>query len=110
MYAKELIKAALRTLSPSSTADVEHSAGQQPLQETKAPQFVSQVDVRVHQARHRLCDPDGASVKAVLDAIVAAGLLRDDGPEEIREVRFTQQKIGTNQIEYTRIVIEEVQS
>ena len=98
-----LIKGLIHRLSSGSTSNVERDTWRQSLSEEAYTGFVSQVDVRVHQARHRLCDPDGASVKAVLDAIVAAGLLRDDGPEEVREVRFTQERIGTDQVEYTRV-------
>lgn len=97
----------LEYFSSGPAPDLEHYPRGEPLPETEDKRFVSQVDVRVHQARHRLCDPDGASVKAVLDAIVASGLLRDDGPEEVREVRFTQEKIGTDEVEYTRITLKE---
>jgi len=33
-------------------------------------------------------DPDGVSIKALLDGIVRAGLLKDDSWEEIKEIRL----------------------
>lgn len=108
MLLDRVIRSAIRVISPGSASNLEPVAGGKSLSETKAPKFVSQVDVRVHQFRHRLCDPDGASVKATLDAIVKAGVLRNDGPEEVREVRFFQTKLEPDQLEYTRIEVEGV--
>jgi hypothetical protein len=46
-------------------------------------------------------DPDGISIKAVLDGIVHSGILPDDNSDIIEEVRFTQEKSDTEETEIT---------
>ena len=55
--------------------------------------------------RKRLCDPDGISVKAAIDGIVKAGILKDDSPEFVEEI--IQKQVKSND-EKTEIIIEEV--
>lgn len=50
--------------------------------------FDSLVTITVISYRKRNHDPDGISVKAVLDGIVRAGILADDSTEQVKEVRF----------------------
>ena len=50
-------------------------------------------------------DPDGISAKWAIDAIVKAGVLKDDSPKEVKEVRFSQEKIGTEFEEDTIITL-----
>ena len=69
--------------------------------------FDSPVCLTIHNYRHRLVDPDGISAKAAIDGIVKAGILIDDSPEQIKEIRFTQTKIKTKENEHTEIIIEE---
>jgi hypothetical protein len=61
------------------------------------------VSIHVHSVRKRLTDADGVSAKAVIDALVADGLLKNDSPEFVKEVRYSQEKGET---EYTVITIE----
>ena len=70
--------------------------------------FDTQVCITIHSYRRRLCDPDGISGKAVIDGIVKAGILTDDTPEQIKEVRFKQTKIKSPAEEKTEIIISEV--
>jgi Holliday junction resolvase RusA-like endonuclease len=39
-----------------------------------------------------LTDADGASAKAVIDGLVIAGIIIDDSPEYVKEVRYSQAK------------------
>jgi Holliday junction resolvase RusA-like endonuclease len=48
--------------------------------------------VHVHSKRKRLADPDGLSIKAVLDGLTKAGVFADDNAKRIKEVRFTQEQ------------------
>ena len=70
--------------------------------------FDTQVCIIVRSYRRRLCDPDGISAKAAIDGIVKAGILTDDTPEQIKEVRFKQTKIKSPAEEKTEIIISEV--
>lgn len=48
----------------------------------------SRVNITVTSYRKRKHDPDGISVKAVLDGIVRAGLLPDDSCKEVESITF----------------------
>ncbi len=65
----------------------------------------TRVNVHVHSKRHRLADPDGLSVKWVLDAIAARGILPDDSAKEIKAVTFSQEKIAQSEPEITVVEI-----
>lgn len=64
----------------------------------------SQFSIRIHSRRRRLADPDGISGKAVIDGLVAGGLLRDDSAKTIKEVSYSQEK---SEVEETVIEIWE---
>lgn len=66
--------------------------------------LIAQARIHVHSVRKRLTDADGASFKAVLDALVLSGLLQGDSPEFVKEVSYSQEKGET---EYTVITITE---
>lgn len=53
-----------------------------------------QYDLFVHSIRKKLGDVDGISVKFALDAIVrdTRTVLKDDSPDFIRTVQFSQEK------------------
>ncbi len=55
-------------------------------------QFKPPVTIFVHSIRKRMCDMDGISAKAVIDGLVKEGVLWDDNPCFVKEVRFTQEK------------------
>lgn len=48
--------------------------------------------IHVHSKRKKLVDADGVSAKAAIDGLVLAGILRDDNPECVKEVSFSQEK------------------
>lgn len=55
-------------------------------EKTKGPD--TRVNIRVTSYRKRKHDPDGISVKAVLDGLVRRGILPDDSTAEINEITF----------------------
>lgn len=64
----------------------------------------SPVDILVHSVRQRRSDVEGTSFKYTLDGIVQAGVIPDDGPNQVRSVKYTQEK-GNE--EKTIITLEE---
>ena len=75
----------------------------------KTARFNRPVNVEVLCYRHRLTDPDdsGGCFKYALDAVVDAGILRDDSCKEIHSFKKRQEKIPKKEKEYT--LIEEVE-
>jgi hypothetical protein len=69
----------------------------------KGYKFSQPVAITFHHTRARLADIDGLSVKAAIDGLVHIGLLEDDSPKFVAEVRHCQTK---GKPEETRIVIE----
>ena len=63
------------------------------------------VRIRFYSKRRRLCDADGISAKAAIDGLVLAGILKNDSPEFVESVSYSQEK---SDIEETIITIEEV--
>lgn len=82
---------------PGKTPDVEHGPRHALEGKKEAPRCNGPVDIRVLQRRHKLCDPEGACFKYVLDSLVDCGVLRSDDAESIREVSFTQEKSETEE-------------
>lgn len=89
-------------------ADMEPTARSTPLEAKKDPRFNSPVCITVVSYRSRLCDADGISAKAAIDGLVHCGILADDSPEYVREVRYLQVKVKSKEEEETRLIIEEV--
>jgi len=89
-------------------ADMEPNTGDEPVAKKTAPRFTAQVDIFVDHYRTRFADPDGLSAKAVIDAIVRAGILSDDSAKEVREVRHRQFKVQSIGEERTEVQIQEV--
>ena len=58
----------------------------------KAAQYCTPVNIDVHIFAVRETDLDGNCIKYMLDAIVESGLLKDDNPKCVKEIRFTQEK------------------
>ena len=68
------------------------------------PAFDTPVCIRVISYRAYKHDTEGVSVKAVLDGLVAAGILTDDSSKQVKEVTFESRK---EKIERTVIEITE---
>lgn len=75
-----------------SLANLESNTCNAPLGAKKTKGQDSRISIVVHSIRKRLIDVDGASVKAVLDGLVKAGILVDDKAEIIEEITYTQEK------------------
>jgi len=71
-----------------STPHLEPYSSNAPVAEEEAQGLGTRVVITVRSYRKRGHDPDGISVKAVLDGIVRAGLLPDDSTKYVKEVRF----------------------
>ena len=88
----------------SATPDVEQDPCNAPdeAEETARPYRPAYpVMLRYHQVRSRLTDVDGCASKYATDALVEAGLLRDDRPQEVSDVEYSQE-----QGNFERTVIE----
>ncbi len=101
--------AKVRNHTPRKTTHLEPDCSHEIERPNEIKAFDSPVNVTVHSYRYRLCDPDGISVKWALDAIVKAGILVDDKPENVKEVRFKQSKIPKTEDEKTVITLEAVE-
>lgn len=88
-----------------SAPNMEQASGNGPLATKELPRFTSPVHINVISYRKRATDPDGVSVKAVIDGIVAAGILADDSPKQVASIRFENRK--ANGEEKTVIEIED---
>ena len=74
------------------TANVESNPCYAPVAEKDAKGFNSLVNIHVISYRKLKHDPDGVSVKAVLDGIVRAGILPDDSTEQVKSITFESRK------------------
>lgn len=91
-----------RTTVP--TPNLESHIGDESLGEEEAAGLDTRVNIRVISYRKRRHDPDGVSVKAVLDGLVRRGILQDDSTDQIKKVTFESRQ---SQEEKTVIEIEE---
>lgn len=85
-------------------ANLEQLTRDESFQTRKVETLDSQVDLFVISYRSRLADPGGVSEKAAVDGCVNCGLLQDDGPKNIREVRHRQIKVKNREEEKTILV------
>jgi hypothetical protein len=67
--------------------------------------FDSPVDIVIHSVRRKRIDVLNTDAKATIDGIVKAGILYDDGPNQVASGKFTQEN---GQEEMTIITIREV--
>ena len=71
-----------------SAANLESNPCHASVEQEKTARPDPRFDITVTSYRKRRHDPDGVSVKAVLDGIIRAGLLVDDSTEVIRQITF----------------------
>jgi len=90
------------TVPPSN---LEPSSCDAPLGKEETQGFNTPACIHIHSRRKRLCDADGISAKAAIDGIVNCGLLKDDSPQYVKEVTFSQEKCAKGQAEETIITI-----
>ncbi len=75
-----------------SASNMEPHSGHASLAAEETPRLDTRVNIRVISYRKLKHDPDGVSVKAVLDGIVRAGLLPDDSTEQVQSITFESRK------------------
>lgn len=63
------------------------------------------VDITIHSIRRKRIDILNTDPKAAIDGIVRAGILYDDGPNQIASAKFTQEK---GKEEMTIVTIETI--
>jgi hypothetical protein len=71
-----------------------------------ATQMDKRVSIHIESRRYRLADPDGISAKAAIDGLVLGQILSDDSTKEIKEVSYSQIRIGKAAPEITIITID----
>ena len=85
------------------SGDVEQRTGHASTATDEIQTPVQAVDIRFTHYRRRLADPDNFATKHFIDGFVEAGLLPDDSPEFVNEVRHRQLKIASWQQEHMQI-------
>lgn len=92
-YRKQAL-AQIQTAPAVSIANVEQVARCEPLatRKNKALDSRGGLVLHIHSRRTRATDADGVSAKACIDGLVNGGILEDDSPDIVREVRQTQTK------------------
>lgn len=103
---KRLNEKAARNRAANPAADVEPATCHEPMAKEEGPRLATPCRIHVHSVRHRLADSDGISAKAAIDGIVHAGVLPDDSPTFVKEVRYSQEKCGSHEQERTTITLE----
>ena len=91
-----------------SAPNLEPTASDESIPESRRPAFDSRVDLRIVSYRSRLADADGISAKAAIDGLVHAGVIRDDSTKEVREVSYSQIRVKNKEDEKTVIQIRRV--
>jgi hypothetical protein len=94
---------------PGQSTDLERTASDEPLSTRGSAAFDSQVSIRIHSYRCRLCDVDGVSGKAVIDGLVLAKVIADDTTKEVSEVLYSQTKVKNKDEEKVVVTIERIQ-
>lgn len=87
---------------------MEQNTGDAPVAEKNVEGFNSLVNIAVTSYRRRKHDPDGISVKAVLDGLVRRKILLDDSTSEVNKVSLQSIIIKKDEEERTIIEITEV--
>lgn len=96
--------------TPVPASDLELHPGNAPLEAKEAARLDTRVHIRVISYRKRKHDPDGVSVKAVLDGLTRRGILPDDSWEEIASVLFESRRCEKGEPERTVIEIAEIEA
>jgi len=90
----------------SASSHVERHARHAPLAKKKGARFDKTYRISIHSRTNRLADPDGRSIKAVLDALVTGKILPDDNAKFIKEITQSQEVVKGD--EETIITITEL--
>ena len=91
-----------------SAANMESDISNEPVGAKTTKGFNTRVNIRVISYRKYKHDPDGISVKAVLDGITRVGILADDSTKEVKEITFKSIICKKDEEEKTVIEIENI--
>lgn len=103
---RQMSKYESKNNTPHSIAKLERLRRYQLLEAQGYQRSDTPVDITIHSVRQRRIDVQNCSGKAAIDGIVHAGILYDDGPNQIASAKFTQEK--TSGEEMTIITIEDI--
>jgi hypothetical protein len=87
-----------------SNATMEPDIRDEPMAKNETPAFTSPVRIHVISYRRYDHDTEGISIKAVLDGVVALGILPGDTSKQVKSVTFESRK---SKDERTTIEIED---
>lgn len=76
----------------AAITDMEQNIGDGSLGQEKGQGYDSPCHIVIHSLRRRLADADGISGKAAIDGLIHSGVLRDDSPQFVKSVTFSQEK------------------
>lgn len=80
-----------------------------PCNESSRPKTIASLDTRLTIAvtsyRWGKHDPDGVSIKAVLDGLIRESILQDDSTDQIKEIKLISKKVKNKSDERTIINI-----
>ena len=85
-------------------ADAKHPRRAFSKPKAEAQEVYSRYRIHIHHRSRRLADATGRSHKAAVDGIVRGGILRDDSPRHLEEIRETYEQAA---VEETIITVEE---
>lgn len=88
---KKLMEARNAYNTANKTSHMESAPGNESLATEEGKRFAKGCRIHVHSKTHRLADPDGRSVKAVIDGLVEAGILPDDNAKIIHQITQSQE-------------------
>lgn len=88
-----------------SIAALESRACHEPFRTQTPTPLDTRVIVAVTSHRNGKHDPDGISIKAVLDGLIKCGILRDDSTEQIQKICLRSKKAKSKADERTTIEI-----
>lgn len=101
----EVVNIGIQNNTTISDAYLEPRIGNALLGAQKIARLDQKCRLHIHSQRYRLTDADGVCGKYVIDALIHAGLLRDDSPKEVEEVTYSQEKIPKTEKEQTIVKI-----
>ena len=88
-----------------SNANVEPNTSHAPLGQEKAKRLDGRVNISVTSYIHRDRDPDGTSLKYLIDSLVTNSILANDTAKDIGEITQRQEKVRNKNEERTEIII-----
>lgn len=94
--------------SSDKSSELERYFSNEPLAEEASKGSHPYCRITFYHYRKRLLDYDNLCTKAILDGVVREGILRDDNPQIIKEVRQKQIKIKSPEKERVMVLIEEI--